>query len=148
MGLRLLPGVPFLVASLLVGSSIPRDLGLILFAPVGEETVKLFFAFAILHLWQRIIKLRKAGVPSRFIPTFSPLIVGLSFGVLEHYYRYSNEMPGILVARLITHVLFVTISFGLCRDLWLKGAGVAHGLWSGLAVGMFLHSFSNWLSLR
>ena len=148
MGLRLLPGVPFLVASLLVGSSIPRDLGLILFAPVGEETVKLFFAFAILNLWQRIFKLRKAEVPSRFVLIFSPLIVGLSFAVLEHYYRYSNEIPGLLVARLITHVLFVTFSFLLCRDLWLKGAGVTQGLWSGLALGMFLHSFSNWLSLR
>src|SRR5436309_1950167 len=109
--LSLLPGIPFLVAELFFGSSIPRDLGLVIVSPLGEETVKLLAAFGIMSLWRQP-QPQKAHLGLPFSILLSPLIVGMSFALIEHFYRYGSEGLDVLLGRLLTHVLFVTMSVG------------------------------------
>lgn len=148
-----MPGLPFLLAELLIPGSIPADLGLVLFAPVGEETLKLLVAFGLLNLTSAVAAWRsKAGTVkadmSRSVGILVfPVSAGLLFAVAEHFYTYSGEGPGIFFARIVTHIAFVSIGFGVCHVLWLRGAGTSRGVWLGLAFAALCHSTSNYFAI-
>ncbi len=153
IALSLLPGLPFLLAELLIPRSIPADLGLLLFAPVGEETLKLLVAFGLLNLafavaeWRSNARRVRLDLSRSFAILVFPFSAGLLFGVAEHFYTYSSEGPSLFFARIVTHIGFVIVGFGVCHVLWLRGAGTSRSVWLGLAFAALFHSTSNYFSL-
>jgi hypothetical protein len=72
IAMSLLPGLPFLLAELLIPSYIPPLLGLLVFAPVGEEAFKLLLAFGLMGLWSWISGKKRADVSLRVRDLFFP----------------------------------------------------------------------------
>jgi hypothetical protein len=123
--------------------SIPAELGLLAVAPFGEESVKLFAALALLRGWSSAAGFRGdiAKLPARVV--LYPVIVGISFGVLEHFHTYAYEALSVFGARVVLHVLYVTLGFGIASFSWGKGMRFLPGLWLGLAMAVLTHSLAN-----
>ena len=112
-----MPGLSLLVLSFTIGSSIPRWLGLTLFAPFGEESLKLLLAFGLRDLAHSGRGMPRTQAPLSMRILLFPLGAGLCFGLFEHFYRYGGEGPEVVALRVATHIGFVTIAFDMPRSL-------------------------------
>lgn len=142
-----MPGLLLFFAEVFIPQYIPPLAGTLLVAPVGEESLKLLLTFGLEKSWYRVLQRVNGIMEFAQRKLAFPVIVGASFGLFEHFYTYGNERPELLILRIVTHVLYVSLSWLMCHDLWRRGVGFTAGLWTGLAFGAFVHCVWNYISL-
>ncbi len=127
----------------------------LIFAPVGEEAVKLLLVSYAL-VYSAILARRRRPLPSTPDPkrvalrrtylVLAPFIVGLVFGAFEHFYTYGAEVYAYFAFRLLDHAGFVSADFLVCLLLWKRTAAISRVVTVGILVGALLHFINNYLS--